>query len=727
MIDTRQNPLMILLSLLIISTFLMPITINAAQPVEQHILIVDITGNGDYTSIQEAIDNTVTNSIIKIRPGIYKENQIEVDKKISIIGDEQNHPTIDCNNERGITIKSSYVDIKNIKILQTGEYSISIEQNSNWCNLSNCILEVSEQNIGIKIMTSSNSVFNCKINGENLAGVGIELSETNNRINDCDITGLGTGVLVLINAHDNKIQNCNIYGNNKGIDIRINSNENTISSNNIYANEKGVYIWQNSNQNHIYLNNFWRNDIAATDENNNTWDNGIIGNYWDQYTGTDSDNNGMGDKPFTITKQNKDNYPLISMILPDEIIIPSNIQMVTPSYQNQPEFTWTPSVYNRGIKGYFIRIDNNPEIFISNINTWASPTTLSNGVHTFYIKAQGEDGLNSSLATYTFNIDTNFIDSDNDGWSDSDEQKYATDPNNPENYPLDSDYDKTPDTHDLDDDNDRYPDEMENSYKTSTTDKSDHPTDTDNDLIPDEDSPDAKYIGDVDDDDDYLIDTIEKTIGSNPKNPADAKKIYINGNPYFLVIISDAETFSILFNPENQKTTSLQQQENNILIDITGDNKWDYIYSLSDETITEYKEQKIDIPLIWIPIIIIPIIIILYSYKFYKSKNQKTTKITQKQKRKSLSTKTIDFIGGEIETKDMFIQTKTLLQNIQKDVSTYMSKLDQIENQISKTQTQETHVEEKTITTVEKIENKETKYGEIESKVDELLSKLQEE
>jgi hypothetical protein len=70
-------------------------------------------------------------------------------------------------------------------------------------------------------------------------------------------------------------------------------------------------------------------------------------------------------------------------------------------------------------------------------------------------------------------------DDDNDGWSDSDEIVYGTDPLDPDDYPVDTDGDGIPDCDDPDDDNDGWSDSDEVSNETDPLDPSSFP-----DLIP---------------------------------------------------------------------------------------------------------------------------------------------------------------------------------------------------------------------------------------------------
>jgi len=100
-------------------------------------------------------------------------------------------------------------------------------------------------------------------------------------------------------------------------------------------------------------------------------------------------------------------------------------------------------------KGYYVNIDNNLEELVITTG-WTSSEPLTDGVHTFYIRAVSVNNKTSAYSISAFSIDSSFIDTDGDGWSDEEEQLYGTDPNISDNYPLDTD-----------DDNDGYSDDME--------------------------------------------------------------------------------------------------------------------------------------------------------------------------------------------------------------------------------------------------------------------------
>ncbi len=684
----NQKPLVKLIMILTILSLLVttiPYNVKSIQPIYQETITVDIEGNGDYTTISEAVKNAESLSIIEIKPGLYKENTIKITKKIAIIGENPDNTIIDFNRDEGFKLESTYIEIHNIKIINTENYAISVSATADYCNISNCIIETKKPN-GIDILSKHSTVLNCEIISNQSYSQGMKIQGDYNLIKGCTVHGFGEGILVLIQSDYNTIINCNTFDNEVGVDIRIRSKNNIISNCNIYGNEFGVYLWQNSRSNSVYLNNFWKNDEDAIDEDNNTWDNGVKGNYWDDHRSTDTNNDGILDTPYQISETAMDRYPLKNMILPDTISAPANIQLTTSTWHNTPSFTWDSSIYGKGIEGYYIKLDSNPEKFIGDTTTWTSTETITNGVHTVYVKAKGNDGSISSYTSLTFSIDTTFIDTDGDGWSDEEEQQYGTDINDPYNYPLDTDNDHLPNQIDTDDDDDGYRDNMENSYGTSTTDSNDYPTDTDNDKIPDEDSPDGKYTGDIDDDDDYLIDTIENKLGSNPLDGSDVNKIYIKGKPYHIIDTNGDRKYNILYETTSDTITSLEKQNQNYLIDLDKDGTYEYIYNAEENSVSLYEEEtpiQVDIWILLAVILISLFIIIAY---YYTKKRTKKPKILQKIVKPRIK-EPIGFYAGDQDTVEMISQTRLILQNIQKDVTTYMEKLSHIEDQIEITPT----------------------------------------
>jgi parallel beta-helix repeat protein len=410
-------------------------TVSSIPPLTPNTLIVDVNGNGDYVSIKDAINSAKPTDIIKIKEGVYQENNLEINKKLTIVGADSIGTIVDFGGETGFIISSTHVDISNLKLTNVGQYAIRVTSGSDGCTISNCIIDKYGADTGISIGASSVVVSNCNISGYGSTGIGINILQSNNIIRGCTIQGFDVGIMAVLNAYDNNILNCNIINNQAGIDIRINSHDNVVSECNVYSNAKGIYIWQSSNHNLIYRNNFWKNDVSAVDECNNSWDNGVQGNYWDGYRGEDTNNDGIGDTPYIVSGENKDRHPIMAMIVPDVITLPTNIKQTTSISDDKPSFTWTPSVYSKDIKGYYVKIDGNKETFIGDTTNWDSHVNVSDGAHIFYIRAETIDNTSSRYATFVFyiytSINASLIDSDNDGLPDIEETNLGSNLENP--------------------------------------------------------------------------------------------------------------------------------------------------------------------------------------------------------------------------------------------------------------------------------------------------------
>jgi len=121
--------------------------------------------------------------------------------------------------------------------------------------------------------------------------------------------------LLLAYTTNSMITQNNITENIHGIYI-CGSSDNTASGNNISKNAaNGIYLYYSEN-NSFFHNNFIdnTNHVYTVGTSSNSWDNGTEGNYWTSYTGTDNDSDGIGNSPYIIDVNNRDNYPLVNTI-----------------------------------------------------------------------------------------------------------------------------------------------------------------------------------------------------------------------------------------------------------------------------------------------------------------------------------------------------------------------------------------------------------------------------
>jgi len=116
----------------------------------------------------------------------------------------------------------------------------------------------------------------------------------------------------------------------------------TVSGNTANNNRYGIHLY-NSFSNNFYHNNFISNTQNAYSYNSiNTWDDGYPsgGNYWSNYTGVDNycgpyqnwmGSDGIGDTPYVIDANNRDNYPLMAPWPPNGTwTAPHNARAVYP-------------------------------------------------------------------------------------------------------------------------------------------------------------------------------------------------------------------------------------------------------------------------------------------------------------------------------------------------------------------------------------------------------------
>jgi len=155
------------------------------------------------------------------------------------------------------------------------------------------------------------------------------VNSTNIKVKNLTMTNNGQGIL-LAQITNSTITNVNALNNLEGISLW-NSSGNTIASNTVSNNDEAIRLvdssgnkfkgntlsqnflgirTENSSDNTFYCNNFLNNTAQVeTTESINTWDYGAKGNHWSDYNGTDQNGDGVGDTPYLIDENNKDNYP----------------------------------------------------------------------------------------------------------------------------------------------------------------------------------------------------------------------------------------------------------------------------------------------------------------------------------------------------------------------------------------------------------------------------------
>lgn len=153
------------------------------------LIIVFFTSNMSANVLQEAIDNAPEGSILKLPAGVYKGN-LTINKPITIIGKENGVIIDGDGNGTVIIVKSSFVTLKNLKIIGSGARHENLDAaikitDAKQCEVSDCVIE--DCLFGIDMQMVKNSIIsNNKITSKNfelgLKGDGLRLWYSNDNI-----------------------------------------------------------------------------------------------------------------------------------------------------------------------------------------------------------------------------------------------------------------------------------------------------------------------------------------------------------------------------------------------------------------------------------------------------------------------------------------------------------------------------------------------------------------
>ena len=155
-------------------------------------------------------------------------------------------------------------------------------------------------------------------------------------------------------------------------------------------------------------------------------------------------------------------------------------------------------------------------------------------------------------------------------------------------------------------DKDGYSNDMETAYGTDPDDSDDYPLDTDGDGTPDE-TPDEGFIGDTDDDGDGLSDELEASLSLDSKDGSDVISVVIGGTTHFIIDLDGNGKSDTFYNSKTSVLTNTKTENGKILLDINNDKKFDYAYD-SIEGLTVY-EEPFEIP--WLYVIVAIVLIAL--------------------------------------------------------------------------------------------------------------------
>ena len=224
------------------------------------VIYVSNSGNGNFSSIQDAIDTANFGDIIFVLNGTYYEN-IVIDTPISLIGENKNNTILDGRSTGNvIKINVDDVTIKNFTIQNSGSIfpNAGINSSSNYNTIKNNVLINNFYGITL-YKSSNNTITENTIRFNDHCGIYMSKSSTNNIKQNLISNHTYNGIGVYDSSDNNIIQN-NSFSNNNfcAVNIRI-SSDNIISFNVIRNNNIGVHVPNSSN-------NIENNDFSGNND-----------------------------------------------------------------------------------------------------------------------------------------------------------------------------------------------------------------------------------------------------------------------------------------------------------------------------------------------------------------------------------------------------------------------------------------------------------------------------
>jgi nitrous oxidase accessory protein len=217
--------------------------------------------------LQDAIDKAPSGSILKLPAGTYK-GSIVIDKPIAIVGKDKNVILDGENKGTVIIIKSSFVTIKNLKIINSGDRHDKLDaaikiSDAKQCEISDCVIDDCLFGIDMQMVSNSivsNNTISSKDVDLGLRGDGLRLWYSNDNIIKKNSL-IKSRDMVVWYSHGNEI--VENYGKHNRYSLHFMYAGKNLIKNNVYElNSVGIFFMYS--QDSIAIGNTVKSSLGAT-------------------------------------------------------------------------------------------------------------------------------------------------------------------------------------------------------------------------------------------------------------------------------------------------------------------------------------------------------------------------------------------------------------------------------------------------------------------------------
>ncbi len=273
-IGIRKTALLIIW-ILIIGSFSFSIVLLPAS-VRATTLYVGGGGPGNYTAIQDAIDNASSFDTIYVYGGVYYEHLV-IDVPVALIGESRETTIIDgVWSSNVVDIRASGATMREFTVRNSGV--TGSDRGVRLINVENCTIEnniIRNNNVGILLYYSNNSMIANNSVHDNEDGIYLSLSENNtvvnNNVSSNNLLGINLGA-----SNFGVVSGNTVLGNLEGISIGY-SNNSLVSRNKVLNNDYGISLVFTANTT-VHNNTVEGSDfgiLVKEDDNNSVLDNTV--------------------------------------------------------------------------------------------------------------------------------------------------------------------------------------------------------------------------------------------------------------------------------------------------------------------------------------------------------------------------------------------------------------------------------------------------------------------